>query len=220
MRFVFFAVFVLCFLFRQGYANTPLPGNNLTNFIDFPADSPDNAAFANYQSKSKMLKFTKYIERPIPLKVWKDTSAYFFFSDTATRDRFRFSVIGDYEYTAMAYFQIITSKGVCVFKDSFSLMTILSMYFDGGGYYATKSQKERALNEYAEGFLSAENYENAVDQLPRELDPEYTIHENHKMLSMDGATNFFVYSKKAENNTFIGFDPVLGYALIFYDTQY
>lgn len=184
-----------------------------------PVDTPEGA-FSKYNSNSKMLKFSKYVEKPIPLKVWKDTSAYFYFSDTATKDRFRFSVIGDYEYSAAVYFQIISAKGVCIYKDSFPLLSILSMYFDGNGQYATRVQKENAISEYAQNLLSDYSLEGALEQLPARLEPDYTIHENHKLLSMNGADKFFFYSKKTDNNTFIGYDPILGYALIFYDTQY
>lgn len=216
MKYLHIAICILLFHI-VGLSNAV--AKNHKSIQQFPVDTPEGG-FSKYNSNSKMLKFAKYVEKPIPLKVWKDTSAYFFFSDTATKDRFRFSVIGDYEYSATVYLQIISAKGVCIFKDSFSLLSILSMYFDGGGQYATRVQKENAISEYAENLLSDYSVEGALEQLPNRLEPEYTIHENHKLLSMDGAEKFFYYSKKTDNNTFIGYDPVLGYALIFYDTQY
>ena len=75
-----------------------------------------------------------------------DNSVYYQFSDTAAPDRFRLSIIGDYECTAVVYFQNITAQKTCVFKDSFPLMNILSMYLDGGGNYGTRLQKERAID--------------------------------------------------------------------------
>jgi hypothetical protein len=49
--------------------------------------------------------------------------------------------------------------------------------------------------------------------------PEFTIHENLNYLANNRAQKFFCYSRKADTNTFIGFDPVLGYALKFYETE-
>ncbi|MDZ4666941.1 MAG: hypothetical protein SGJ00_03555 [bacterium] len=190
--------------------------NHQEKLSSMPLDSPSN--YSKYHNKSKMVKFSKYIERPIPLKVWMDTSAYFFFSDTAVTDRFRFYVVGDYEYTATVYFQIITKKKECIFKDSFPLMKLLSIYIEGGGYYATRSQKERAILEYAETLLNQQNIEEALNLLPERLEPDFTLHQNHHLLTTNGAQKFFSYSKQKDSNTFIGFDPLLGYALKFYET--
>jgi hypothetical protein len=194
---------------------------DMPSFLSTPLDSPNSADnnFSKYHGKSKMVKFAKYVERPIPVKVWMDTSAYFFFSDTASKDRFRFSVVGDYEYTATVYFQIITKNKVCVFKDSFPLMSLLSIYIDGGGYYATRTQKENAILNYAENLLSEANIENALEQLPERLEPDFTIHENYHFLSTNGAQKFFTYSRQRDSNTFIGFDPIQGYAIKFYETK-
>lgn len=191
------------------------------SFLSTPLDSPNSADnnFSKYHGKSKMVKFSKYVERPIPLKVWMDTSAYFFFSDTASKDRFRFSVVGDYEYTATVYFQIITKNKACIFKDSFPLMSLLSIYIDGGGYYATRTQKENAILNYAENLLSEANIESALEQLPERLEPDFTIHENYHFLSSNGAQKFFTYSRQRDSNTFIGFDPIQGYAIKFYETK-
>ncbi len=191
------------------------------SFLSTPLDSPNSADnnFSRYHGKSKMVKFSKYVERPIPQKVWMDTSAYFFFSDTASKDRFRFSVVGDYEYTATVYFQIITQNKVCIFKDSFPLMSLLSIYIDGGGYYATRTQKENAILNYAENLLSEANIESALEQLPERLEPDFTIHENYHFLSTNGAQKFFTYSRQRDSNTFIGFDPIQGYAVKFYETK-
>jgi hypothetical protein len=187
----------------------------------FPCDSPEvSGNFSTYLPKKHMLSFPKYVERPIPVKVWKDTSAYFYFSDTAEKDRFRFSVVGDYEYTATVFFQIISTKGICIFKDSFPLMNLLEMYLDGGGYYGTKTQKERAISEYAKTILDPNSVDAALEMLPEELDPDFTIHENHHYLATDGAQKFFSYSRKVETNTFIGYDPLLGLALKFYESYY
>jgi hypothetical protein len=194
---------------------------DMPSFLSTPLDSPNSADnnFSKYHGKSKMVKFAKYVERPIPVKVWMDTSAYFFFSDTASKDRFRFSVVGDYEYTATVYFQIITKNKVCVFKDSFPLMSLLSIYIDGGGYYATRTQKENAILNYAENLLSEANIESALEQLPERLEPDFTIHENYHFLSTNGAQKFFTYSRQRDSNTFIGFDPIQGYAIKFYETK-
>jgi hypothetical protein len=184
------------------------------------SDSPNTAdpGFSEYNTRTKMLYFTKYVEKPIPLKVWIDTSAFFLFSDTLFKDCFRFSVIGDYEYTATAYFQIISKTGSCIFKDSFPLMNLLSIYLDGGGYYGTKTQKENAIKEYAENLLNEYNIEGALNQLPERLEPEFTHHQNHEQLSNDCAEKFFSYSRKMDSNTYIGYDPLLGMALKFYET--
>jgi hypothetical protein len=194
---------------------------DMPSFLSTPLDSPNSADnnFSKYHGKSKMVKFAKYVERPIPVKVWMDTSAYFFFSDTASKDRFRFSVVGDYEYTATVYFQIITKNKVCVFKDSFPLMSLLSIYIDGGGYYATRTQKENSILNYAENLLSEANIESALEQLPERLEPDFTIHENYHFLSTNGAQKFFTYSRQRDSNTFIGFDPIQGYAIKFYETK-
>ncbi|OYU97553.1 MAG: hypothetical protein CFE21_04470 [Bacteroidetes bacterium B1(2017)] len=218
-RFYLKSLFLFFLLFLCFHSSTfaLVLGQFRVHSIDSPA--VEDVGFSKYNNKTKLLKFTKYVEKPIPLKVWLDTSAYFYFSDTAEKDRFRFSVIGDYEYTAIVYIQILSSKGVCVYKDSFSLMNLLAMYIDGGGYYGTRTQKERAIKEYAETLLSEYNIEGALELLPERLEPDFTIPENHQMLATNGAQKFFSYSKKSDTNTFIGFDPVQGYALKFYETQ-
>jgi hypothetical protein len=192
-----------------------------SSFFTHVIDSPNQAEtpFSHYDKKHKMLSFSKYVPKPIPVKCWKDTSIYYYFSDTAAPDRFRLSIIGDYEYTAVVYFQIITAQKTCVFKDSFPLMNILGMYLDGGGNYGTRLQKERAIESYIEALFEPINIEKAIDLLPENMLPEFTIHENLNYLANNRAEKFFCYSRKADTNTFIGFDPVLGYALKFYETE-
>lgn len=190
-------------------------------FEIFLIDSPTqaDAPFSHYDKKHKMLSFAKYVPKPIPVKCWKDTSLYVYFSDTASKDRFRLSIIGDYEYTAIVYFQIITSNKTCLFKDSFPLMDLLSIYIDGGGNYGTKLQKERAIESYIEALFDPINIDKALEQLPDNMLPEYTLKENLHYLANNKAQKFFCYSRKPDSNTFIGLDPILGYCLKFYETH-
>ncbi|MCG9880113.1 MAG: hypothetical protein MH472_05890 [Bacteroidia bacterium] len=201
-----------CFL---GFSVQAMP------FEIFLADSPNQAdlPFSHYDKKHKMLSFSKYIPRPIPVKCWKDTSLYIHFSDTGSKDRFRLSIVGDYEYTAIVYFQIITEKKFCIYKDSFPLMDLLSIYIDGGGNYGTKLQKERAIESYIEALFDPLNIDKALDQLPESMLPEYTIKDNLHYLANNKAQKFFCYTRKPDSNTFIGLDPVQGYCLKFYETH-
>ena len=98
-------------------------------------------------------------------------------------------------------------------------MSLLSIYIDGGGYYATRTQKENAILSYAESLLSESNIESALEQLPEKLEPDFTIHENYHFLSTNVAQKFFTYSRQRDSNTFIGFDPIQGYAIKFYETK-
>ena len=72
---------------------------------------------------------------------------------------------------------------------------------------------------YAENLLSEANIESALEQLPERLEPDFTIHENYHFLSTNGAQKFFTYSRQRDSNTFIGFDPIQGYAIKFYETK-
>ena len=164
-----------------------------------------------------MLLFDPYIEKPIFQKVWFDSSVYYHFSDTIAPDRFWIKAVGDFDYKATVYFKIVQLNGNCIYRDSFPLLDLLSIYIDGGGYYATLIHKEQAIQQYVEEFFYECNLDLTVDDLIVPAMKENFISDNLKSFENETPARSFVYSKIKNGQSLIGYHRSIGKALKFYE---
>ncbi len=216
--------FVFSLWAKKIESKTTLPTSHHSIAIDSPGTKPIHtkkpaapAPHYNYSKKSHMIRFEQHVDRPILQKVWFDTSAYYQFSDSATLDRFWLKAVGDYDYKATVFFKIIKANGTIIYRDSFPLMDLLGIYIDGGGFYATRTRKEEAMQQYVEEFFYESNLNITVNDLMVPVTEENYIQANKEAFENEEPTRSFVYSKVVNSQSLIGYNPAMGQALKFYE---